>query len=93
MPLQIDPTVLYGLKKPYGAEITKQDLRTKTPYNTYTNFGLPPTPICMPSESSIQAALHPAKTPYFYYVADGVGGHVFSQSYVAHRKAIHDIRG
>ena len=92
MPLQIDPTVLYGLKQPYGATITKKDLQSKTPYNTYVINGLPPTPICMPSESSINAALHPATTDYLYYVADGKGGHTFSKTYRAHEKAVDAYR-
>src|SRR3990167_9522601 len=92
MPLQVDPTVLYGLKKSYGSGITKKDLRSKTPFNTYVIRGLPPTPICMPSESSVVAALHPASTDYLYYVADGTGGHVFSRTYQEHLKNITEIR-
>ena len=84
MRLQIDPTVQYGLNKAFGGSITVKDLKTKTPYNTYLIDGLPPTPICMPSESSIQAALHPAQTDYLYYVATGTGGHHFSKTYAEH---------
>ncbi len=88
MRLQIDPTVLYGISKTFEGPITKTDLKTKTPYNTYLITGLPPTPICMPSESSIYAALHPAQTDYLYYVATGVGGHNFSATYVDHEKQV-----
>ncbi len=88
MRLQIDPTVQYGLDKTFGGTITKEDLATKTPYNTYLIDGLPPTPICMPSQSSIEAALHPAKTEYLYYVATGTGGHHFSKTYAGHLKQV-----
>lgn len=88
MRLQIDPTVMYGLKKSFGASITKTDLQSKTPYNTYQITGLPPTPICMPSPSSINAALHPATTDYLYYVATGKGGHNFSKTFAEHEKQV-----
>lgn len=88
MPLAVDPTVLYGLKLPYGHALTHQELEEKTPYNTYHRLGLPPTPIAMPSKASILAALHPAKTHALYYVADGHGGHVFSDTYAAHQIAV-----
>ena len=73
--------------------ITKADLHAKTPYNTYMVTGLPPTPICMPSESSIHAALHPLQTNYLYYVASGTGGHVFSENYRAHQQAVLRYQG
>lgn len=92
MPLQIDPTVLYGLHEPFGTAITKKDLKTKTPYNTYLLYGLPPTPICMPSESSLYAALHPATTDYLYYVANGKGGHTFSKTYQSHLQEVVQYR-
>lgn len=92
MRLQIDPTVQYGLGKSFGSTITKNDLKTKTPYNTYLIDGLPPTPICMPNRSSIEAALHPAKTDYLYYVATGDGGHTFSATYIEHKKAVKEYR-
>ncbi len=88
MPLQVDPTVLYGLGKPYGSEITKEDLASKNPYNTYQRYGLPPTPIDMPSRASIEAALHPDESDALYYVATGDGGHVFSATYEEHLKAV-----
>ncbi len=92
MRLQIDPTVMYGLGKPYGSELSKRDLRKKTPYNTYVIYGLPPTPIMLPSLTSIEAALHPAKTDYLYFVATGEGGHVFSKSYKGQRRAVKRYR-
>jgi UPF0755 protein len=88
MRLQIDPTVLYGLNKPYGTLIKKSDLRSKTLYNTYYIQGLPPTPIAMPSGSSIEAALHPDATKYLFYVAKGNGKHQFSETYSEHLQAI-----
>lgn len=88
MRLQIDPTVQYGLDKNFNDVITKSDLASKTPYNTYQINGLPPSPICMPSESSIAAALHPATTDYLYYVANGKGGHNFSATYTEHEKQV-----
>lgn len=92
MKLQVDPTVLYGVGKPFGSVITKRDLRRKTPYNTYQIYGLPPTPIDMPSASSILAALHPKKTKYLYYVARGDGSHQFSKTYKEHLAAIRKYR-
>src|SRR3990167_4237099 len=92
MRLQIDPTVQYGVDQNFNNPITKKDLETKTPYNTYLNDGLPPTPICMPSESSILAALHPATTNYLYYVATGKGGHNFSATYAQHLQQVKEYR-
>lgn len=88
MRLQIDPTVQYGLEKTFTGKITHADLESKTPYNTYVINGLPPSPICMPSQSSIFAALHPQKTDYLYYVATGKGGHNFSKTYDEHLKQV-----
>ena len=88
MPLQVDPTVLYGLGQPYNSPITKKDLASHTPYNTYQNYGLPPTPIDMPSYGSILAAVNPARGGALYYVARGNGSHIFSSTYQAHREAV-----
>lgn len=74
MRLQTDPTVIYGMGESYNGNITRKDLETPTPYNTYVIAGLPPTPIAMPGEASLQAAANPAKTPYLYFVADGKVG-------------------
>jgi len=92
MRLQIDPTVLYGLNKPYGTRITRHDLQSKTPYNTYQIDGLPPTPIAIPSKASVYAALHPANTSYLYYVSTGDGSHIFSTTYRQHLRAVKKYR-
>jgi len=80
MKLQTDPTVIYGLGDAYNGDITYKDLRTDTPYNTYTRYGLPPTPICMPSRAALEAALHPTPGKALYFVARGDGTHVFSDT-------------
>ncbi|MFT3742571.1 MAG: endolytic transglycosylase MltG [Gammaproteobacteria bacterium] len=87
MRLQIDATVIYGLGQDHPKNLTRVELLQDTPYNTYTRKGLPPTPIAMPSYSSIQAALHPQNTPYLYYVAKGDGTHRFSENLQAHHAA------
>ncbi|HSN17755.1 MAG TPA: endolytic transglycosylase MltG [Gammaproteobacteria bacterium] len=78
MKLQSDPTVIYGMGDAYDGNIRLKDLRTDTPYNTYTRFGLPPTPICMPGRAALDAALHPAPGDALYFVARGDGTHQFS---------------
>lgn len=78
MRLQIDPTVIYALGDQYQGKLTSKDMSFPSPFNTYLNKGLPPTPIAMPSAASINAALHPAAGTALYYVATGYGGHVFS---------------
>jgi UPF0755 protein len=88
MRLQTDPTVIYGLGEHFDGNLRKVDLQTDTPYNTYTRAGLPPTPIAMPSEAAIQAALNPAKTNALYFVASGNGTHVFSSNLDAHNRAV-----
>lgn len=88
MRLQIDPTVMYGLQLPFGSELTRQDLRSVTPYNTYLIRGLPPTPINMPGAVALQSAVHPASSTYLYYVSDNQGGHFFSSNYLEHRRAV-----
>ena len=86
--LQIDPTVIYALGDRYEDRLTRQDLKTPSPFNTYMHKGLPPTPIALPSKSSIHAALHPAHTHYKYYVARGDGSHKFSVTYRQHLQAV-----
>ncbi|MBP6985062.1 MAG: endolytic transglycosylase MltG [Alphaproteobacteria bacterium] len=89
MPLQSDPTVLYGLMAEQGIDkqiLSKADLKIATSYNTYMITGLPPAPICNPGISSLEAVIHPAETKALYFVADGTGGHVFSETYEEHKK-------
>ena len=90
MKLQTDPTVIYGMGENYTGNIRKKDLETITPYNTYVIEGLPPTPIAMVSESALQAVAHPAKTDFYYFVADGSGGHKFTRNLNEHNKAVQE---
>lgn len=91
MRLQTDPSVMYGVSKTFKGKLTKSHLKKDTPYNTYTRAGLPPTPICMPRESSIYAALHPENSSYLYFVAKTESpkdGHAFTSSLDEHNKAV-----
>ena len=88
MRLQTDPTVIYGMGERFDGNLRRIDLQTDTPYNTYTRAGLPPTPIAMPSEAAIQAALNPAKTDALYFVSRNDGTHVFSSNLDAHNRAV-----
>ena len=88
MPLQTDPTVIYGLGERYGGTLHKSDLTTDTPYNTYTRAGLPPTPIALPGLASLHAALHPPATDLYYFVARGDGSSVFSRTLDEHNQAV-----
>ncbi|TDQ57973.1 UPF0755 protein [Mesocricetibacter intestinalis] len=90
MKLQTDPTVIYGMGDEYQGNIRKKDLERPTAYNTYVIEGLPPTPIAMPSESSLQAVAKPAKTDFLYFVADGSGGHKFSRNLSEHNRAVQE---
>ncbi|MDZ4225007.1 MAG: endolytic transglycosylase MltG, partial [bacterium] len=87
MALQSDPTIIYGLKN-FTGDIKKTDIRNPHPYNTYVHAGLPPGPICNPGLASIKAALHPAKTDYFYFVSKGDGTHHFSATAKEHIEAV-----
>ncbi len=86
--LQTDPTVIYGLGDAYDGNIRRPDLLTDTPYNTYTRFGLPPTPIALPGKAAILAATQPLATPALYFVARGDGTHVFSTTLEEHNAAV-----
>lgn len=88
MRLQSDPTVIYGAGASYNGNITFKDLRRDTPYNTYVHYGLPPTPIAIPSPAAIHAVLHPAHTEYLYFVAKGNGTHVFSRTYAEQQREV-----
>lgn len=88
MPLQMDPTVIYALGSLYQGKLTHQDLSVDSLYNTYKHYGLPPTPIAMVGKDAIDAAAHPTKTYYLYYVARGDGSHYFSETYEQQKKAV-----
>ncbi len=94
MPLQADPTVIYGITRglPLGRPLTRADLRKDTPWNTYTRRGLPPTPIANPGRDSILAVLHPAQTDELYFVADGTGRHVFAKDLKEHNRNVAKLR-
>jgi UPF0755 protein len=88
MPLQIDSTVIYGLGDRFDGNLRRSDLLAPTPHNTYTQRGLPPTPIALPSTASLIAVLRPAAVDYLYFVARGDGSHVFSRSLAEHNRAV-----
>ena len=88
MPLQTDPTVIYGLGEGFDGNLRKRDLLADTPYNTYTRRGLPPTPIAMAGLASLQAALHPAPSDALYFVARGDGSSHFSRTLAEHNQAV-----
>jgi UPF0755 protein len=90
MRLQTDPTVIYGIGAAFNGNLTRRDLQTDTPYNTYTRGGLPPTPIAMPGRAAIHAALNPAPGETLFFVATGLGdgSHEFSVTSEEHEQAV-----
>ncbi len=88
MPLQTDPTVIYGLGTAFDGNLRKADLLADTPFNTYTRMGLPPTPISMPGKASLLATVRPAPSTALYFVARGDGSSEFSNDLVAHNRAV-----
>ena len=92
MLLQTDPTVIYGLGDRYSGKLTRAHLKESTPYNTYMNAGLPPTPISMVGREAIHAALNPVEGSSLYFVARGDGTHVFSDDLDAHNNAVKEFQ-
>ncbi|MDB2682823.1 endolytic transglycosylase MltG [Alphaproteobacteria bacterium] len=97
MPLQTDPTVIYAITQgkhkndgrgPLGRRLLSRDLKYDSPYNTYVSAGLPPGPIANPGRASLEAVLHPEKHNYIFFVADGQGGHVFSETLGEHNRNV-----
>lgn len=88
MRLETDPTVIYGMGDSFDGNLRRRDLRTDTPYNTYTRKGLPPTPIAIPGPDAIRAALHPQTDGSLYFVSKGDGSHHFSATYQEHQQAV-----
>ena len=94
MPLQTDPTVIYGLGNQFDGNLRRRDLQADTPYNTYTRLGLPPTPIAMPGKAALLAAVQPAPTKALYFVSRGDGSSEFSTNLDEHNRAVNKyIRG
>ncbi|MBN8487969.1 MAG: endolytic transglycosylase MltG [Burkholderiales bacterium] len=92
MPLQSDPTVIYGLGERFDGDLRRADLQTDTPYNSYTRRGLPPTPIAMPGLASLRAVARPANSRALYFVARGDGSSVFSDSLSDHNRAVNEFQ-
>ena len=92
MPLQTDPTVIYGLGAAFDGNLRKRDLQADTPYNTYLRAGLPPTPIAMPGRASLLAAVRPEPTKALYFVARGDGSSEFSETLAEHNRAVNQYQ-
>jgi UPF0755 protein len=92
MRLQTDPTVIYGLGAGFSGNLTRAHLRTPSPWNTYTNDGLPPTPIAMPGRAALEAAAHPADGDALYFVGRGDGSHQFSATLEEHNRAVREYQ-
>ncbi|MEO6410384.1 MAG: endolytic transglycosylase MltG [Burkholderiaceae bacterium] len=88
MPLQTDPTVIYGMGQGFDGNLRKRDLQTDTPFNTYLRSGLPPTPIAMPGKAALLAAVRPAETKALYFVSRGDGSSEFSETLADHNRAV-----
>ena len=88
MPLQTDPTVIFGLGAAFDGNLRKRDLISDTPYNTYTRAGLPPTPIAVPGKAALLAAVRPEATRALYFVARGDGSSEFSETLADHNRAV-----
>jgi UPF0755 protein len=95
MKLQSDPTIIYGLvggKGTLGRSILKSEIEQHTPYNTYVIEGLPPGPISNPGRAALEAVASPARTKELYFVADGTGGHAFSETLEQHQRNVARLR-
>lgn len=92
MPLQTDPSVIYGLGGSFDGNLRKVHLQTDTPFNTYTRAGLPPTPIAMPGKAALLAAVQPADTRALYFVARGDGSSAFSATLAEHNRAVNQYQ-
>ncbi len=92
MPLQTDPTVIYGMGDTFDGNLRRRDLQTDTPWNTYTRGGLPPTPIAMPGKAALLAAAQPAASRALYFVARGDGSSEFSDNLAAHNRAVNKFQ-
>ena len=92
MPLQTDPTVIYGMGDAFDGNLRKRDLQTDTPWNTYTRGGLPPTPIAMPGKAALLAAVQPGQTRALYFVAKGDGTSHCSPSLEEHNRAVNQYQ-
>ncbi|MGI6395050.1 MAG: endolytic transglycosylase MltG [bacterium] len=88
MKMQTDPSVIYGLLPKFNGNLTKKDLMTDHPWNTYTRYGFPATPLCFPGEGAIKSIVYPDSTKYLYFVATGKGYHYFSKTLVEHNAAV-----
>jgi UPF0755 protein len=88
MRLQADPTVIYGLGARFDGNLRKRDLEAETPFNTYVREGLPPTPIALPGQAALDAALNPPRTAYLYFVSRGDGSSEFSDNLADHNRAV-----
>ena len=92
MMLQTDPTVIYGVGDSFNGNLTRKHLETDTPYNTYTRFGLPPTPIALPGDAALAAVANPAEGDELYFVAKGNGEHAFSATLAEHNRAVREYQ-